>query len=309
MIRQNPFNHSEYYRYLSGGYRLPLVGGTDKMSSDVPVGLYRTYARLDGEFTYDNWCRAVAAGRTFLSGGPIIHLSVDGQEIGDTVRLSGAGTVEVEAWAESILPVHTLQIVQAGRIVESSESAGGSRRLAVKTRLKGGRPYLDSGAVRRPGLRRDGPSRRLAARHVRPYVAHLRRGWGRLGHVRPGHVPVHADAHRGRPCIHPRELRPAQARQRNAPITARTTIWPTWSARSSRPRRLSTSGCVGWAWRNLSDYGAGKSAAMVRPSDGKRRPPRSRCVRALRLPTLPTLSHANPRPYAPPRGRTSSGCP
>ena len=137
MIRQNPFNHSEYYRYLSGGYRLPLVGGTDKMSSDIPVGLYRTYARLgDVDFTYDNWCRAVAAGRTFLSGGPIIHLSVDGAEIGDTVRLSGAGTLEVEAWAESILPINTLQIVQDGRVVASSESTGGTRRLEIRESLR-----------------------------------------------------------------------------------------------------------------------------------------------------------------------------
>ena len=60
---------AEYYRYLNSGYRLPLVGGTDKMSSAVPVGLYRTYARLDEEFSYEAWCRAVRAGRTFLSGG------------------------------------------------------------------------------------------------------------------------------------------------------------------------------------------------------------------------------------------------
>ena len=55
----------EYYRYLNSGYRLPLVGGTDKMSSAVPVGLYRTYARLDEEFSYEAWCRAVRSGRTF----------------------------------------------------------------------------------------------------------------------------------------------------------------------------------------------------------------------------------------------------
>ena len=61
----------EYYRYLNSGYRLPLVGGTDKMSSAVPVGLYRTYARLDEEFSYEAWCRAVRSGRTFLSGGPL----------------------------------------------------------------------------------------------------------------------------------------------------------------------------------------------------------------------------------------------
>ena len=137
MIRMDEFNHNEYYRYLNCGYRLPLVGGTDKMSSDVPVGLYRTYAQLqDEEFGYDSWCRAVAAGRTFLSGGPIIHMSVDGREIGDTVELSGPGTVEVEAWAESTLPIQQLDIVQAGRIVASTQSASGTRRLSIKEKVK-----------------------------------------------------------------------------------------------------------------------------------------------------------------------------
>ena len=137
MIRMGEYNHNEYYRYLSAGYRLPLVGGTDKMSSDVPVGLYRTYARLgDREFTYENWCRAVAEGKTVLSGGPIIHLSVDGREVGDTLELQGPGTVEVEAWAESTLPIHTLEIVQAGRVVASSESGTGTRRLTLKEKIK-----------------------------------------------------------------------------------------------------------------------------------------------------------------------------
>ena len=77
MIMQQEFWHREWYRYLNCGYRLPLVGGTDKMSSDVPVGMYRTYVRIpdDEEFTYESWCRNVAKGRTILSGGPIIHLT------------------------------------------------------------------------------------------------------------------------------------------------------------------------------------------------------------------------------------------
>jgi hypothetical protein len=53
----------EYYRYLNSGYRLPLVGGTDKMSSAVPVGLYRTYARLDEEFSYEASGPTVVARR------------------------------------------------------------------------------------------------------------------------------------------------------------------------------------------------------------------------------------------------------
>ena len=157
MLRQTRINHSHYYQYLDCGYRIPLVGGTDKMDGAVPVGSYRTYVKMrhDEEFTYDNWCRNVARGRTFLSGGPILHFSVDGHEIGDTVVMSGPGTVEVEAWAESIFPVHRLEIVQGGRVVASSESREGARRLGVREKIRidghtwlaarcGGPEYYDS---------------------------------------------------------------------------------------------------------------------------------------------------------------------
>ena len=138
MLRQTEINHSHYYRYLNCGYRLPLVGGTDKMSNDVPVGAYRTYVYIpeDEEFNYDNWCKNVARGRTFLSGGPILHFSVDGHRVGDVVKLSGRGSVEVEAWAESILPVHRLEIVQEGRVVASTEDRKGTRRLELKEKIR-----------------------------------------------------------------------------------------------------------------------------------------------------------------------------
>ena len=139
MLRHGSYNHLEYYRYLNCGYRLPLVGGTDKMSSDVPVGLYRTYAYVpDSEpFNYENWCKAVRAGRTFLSGGPIISFTVNGARVGDTIPLpSGGGTVEVEATAESIFPIHSLEIVQQGRVVSSTEEKNGARVLHLKASLK-----------------------------------------------------------------------------------------------------------------------------------------------------------------------------
>jgi hypothetical protein len=139
MLRHGAFNHLEYYRYLNCGYRLPLVGGTDKMSSDVPVGIYRTYAHVpqDQPFDYDTWCAAVRAGRTFLSGGPLLDFTVNGASAGDTLQLAGnGGTVEVEATAESIFPIHSLEIVQQGRVVASTEEAKGARRLHLKATLK-----------------------------------------------------------------------------------------------------------------------------------------------------------------------------
>jgi hypothetical protein len=56
--------------------------------------------------------------------------------IGDVVRLRSGGTVEVEAWAESILPIHSLEIVQQGRVVAATEEHGGTRRLRLKTTLR-----------------------------------------------------------------------------------------------------------------------------------------------------------------------------
>jgi hypothetical protein len=137
MLDHTHYRYLEYYRYLNCGYRLPLVGGTDKMSSEVPVGLYRAYAYLpDQEFTYESWCSAVRAGRTFLSGGPVITLTVDGAQIGDTVQLTSGGTVEVEATAESIFPLQLLQVVQQGRVVAEETHANGTKRLKLKAKVK-----------------------------------------------------------------------------------------------------------------------------------------------------------------------------
>lgn len=139
MLEHKMHFHREYYRYLNAGYRLPLVGGTDKMSAEVPVGLFRTYVQIpaDETFTYQSWCENMKRGRTFLSSGPIIKFSVEGMSIGDTVRLpEGGGTVELEASAESIFPIHRLEVVQDGRVVAEAVNQKGTRRLSLHQSLK-----------------------------------------------------------------------------------------------------------------------------------------------------------------------------
>jgi hypothetical protein len=74
----NTYHIGEWYRFLNLGYRVAAVGGTDKMSAGMPVGGVRTYAQLgDEEFTFANWGRAVRAGRTFTTSGPIIGLEIE----------------------------------------------------------------------------------------------------------------------------------------------------------------------------------------------------------------------------------------
>jgi hypothetical protein len=186
MIVQWPTFHAEYYGYLNAGYRLPLVGGTDKMSADVPVGLYRTYARLgDEEFGYDAWARAVRAGRTFLSGGPMLRFQVDGVEAGDTVRLDGGGTVSLSATCESVVPVGRLEVVCNGEVVASTDDASGARRLELRADVRveedswlaarcGGPGYWDGPSLRDPW------GRRMFAHTSPVYVACGDEGWSRV---------------------------------------------------------------------------------------------------------------------------------
>jgi hypothetical protein len=132
------YYHLEYYRYLNCGYPLPLVGGSDKMSNATPLGIFRTFVHIppEEEFSYESWCRNLRAGRTFASSGPLISFLVDGYLIGDTLQLhEKGGSVEVEARAESIFPIQSLEIIQEGRVVASTRDVRGGRALSLKARI------------------------------------------------------------------------------------------------------------------------------------------------------------------------------
>ena len=130
----------EWYRFLNNGYRLSAVGGTDKMSASVPVGGVRTYAQLsDEEFNFANWAKAVRAGRTFTTTGPLLDLRVEGHPPGDELRLpAGGGTLAVEARAESMQPFHTLQVVANGKVVAAAVAEGDGRKCVLRANVRVG---------------------------------------------------------------------------------------------------------------------------------------------------------------------------
>lgn len=119
----NPYSLSDWYRYLNNGYRVAAVGGTDKMSASTAVGTVRTYARLrPGEpFTYAAWMDAVRRAETFVTYGPLLELSVDGQPMGGQIALGAhGGTVDV-AWeiASVTTPMSRVELIVNGEIRES----------------------------------------------------------------------------------------------------------------------------------------------------------------------------------------------
>lgn len=121
----DPYSLSDWYRYLNCGYLVPAVGGTDKMSATTAVGTVRTYARItpDEEFTYENWMNAVRRGETFVSYGPLVEFSVDGQPMGSRIQMTATGgTVDVNWHVASVtIPLSRVELVVNGEILESLE--------------------------------------------------------------------------------------------------------------------------------------------------------------------------------------------
>ncbi|NTE68166.1 CehA/McbA family metallohydrolase [Agrobacterium tumefaciens] len=110
----------QWYAYLNAGYRLPAIGGTDKMSNSMALGALRTYAFL-GEgaaFDYNAWCAAIASGRTFVSTGPTIEMRVNDIMPGGVVELPReGGSLRVTATARCGQPFDSIDLVQNGGVI------------------------------------------------------------------------------------------------------------------------------------------------------------------------------------------------
>jgi hypothetical protein len=128
----------DWYRCLNCGYRLPVVGGTDKMGTYRAVGAIRTYAYIgQQEFSFANWAKAVRNGNTFTTSGPMILFQADGRSPGGEITLpSGGGSVEVNVEARSFVPFHRVEIVLNGRVVSSREETAGTRQLTLKDKVR-----------------------------------------------------------------------------------------------------------------------------------------------------------------------------
>lgn len=143
----------EWYRYLDAGYRLPIVGGTDKMSAEIPLGQIRTYARLDddGPLTFGAWAAAIRAGRTFVSSGPILEFRADGREPGDILSLDPGATVEVELTARAAQPiVSAVELVVNGTILATRTAPVPTTELTLREPVRPERTGWLAGRSRSP---------------------------------------------------------------------------------------------------------------------------------------------------------------
>ena len=74
-----------WYEALEAGYKLTPTAGSDYPcgGGGVPPGSPRFYAQVAGELTPSSWRSALSEGRSFVTNGPVLSLSVDGHGMGE----------------------------------------------------------------------------------------------------------------------------------------------------------------------------------------------------------------------------------
>jgi len=104
-----------WYHVLNAGYRLKVSGETDfPCVYGERVGMGRSYVKLKGQYTYDDWVRGVGDGRAYVTDGRshFIDFKVNGVAPGEAlkqgeplseVRVKGKTTLEITAKVAALL--------------------------------------------------------------------------------------------------------------------------------------------------------------------------------------------------------------
>jgi hypothetical protein len=107
-----------YYRYLNVGLRVPFSTGTDWFIYDFS----RVYVMSDRAITPTEWLDRLAAGRTYITNGPLLEFTVNDKPPGGLLELEQPRTVRVRGRALGRADFGRIELVQNGRVVHTVPS-------------------------------------------------------------------------------------------------------------------------------------------------------------------------------------------
>lgn len=128
-----------WHRALNCGFKITASAGEDSILNlhATPVmGTGRLYAYVGPQLTWEGWVEAIRQGRTFVTNGPLIQFTVNGQIPGAEIRLPGdGGDVTVVGQIDTIVPVEKIEIFFNGKVVETVPVARDARTLRFEKRI------------------------------------------------------------------------------------------------------------------------------------------------------------------------------
>jgi hypothetical protein len=130
-----------YYKFLNCGFRLPVSAGSASGVKPSPLGFNRVYVHLAEKFGYRPWFRALKAGRSFATNGPMLFLTVNGKEPGDTITIPAAAAsparrLRIHAEATMAGEIDRVEIIWNGKVIKTESTPERLASLAVDAELE-----------------------------------------------------------------------------------------------------------------------------------------------------------------------------
>jgi hypothetical protein len=126
-----------WYDMLNCGARLPVIGGTDKMNAGrVLGGSCRTYVKAP-EWTHEGFLAGLRTGETFVTNGPLLHLTANGEPIGSELKFQGDGpfAVQVETGCFTQRAIRFFEIIVDGAVAAQVEVPDGQKAVDVSKEI------------------------------------------------------------------------------------------------------------------------------------------------------------------------------
>ncbi len=134
-------SESVWYQLLNSGLKIPASAGTDAMANYAslrgPVGLNRVYVRQIGDLNQEDFLSAVRNGKSFVTNGPIVGLTINGKASGDSLSIPPKGlTASYQAFLRSSVPIDHFEIIQNGEVIATHMLTGNKQTADVSGNLK-----------------------------------------------------------------------------------------------------------------------------------------------------------------------------
>ena len=121
-----------WYQMLNCGFRLPASTGSDWFICSGN----RVYAQGDPAFSYENWIASLQQGRTFITNGPALFLTVADRGPGATVEASPGEQVAVRLEWHSHYAVQRAEVIWNGRVVAGESYDAGRKEGTLEVDLE-----------------------------------------------------------------------------------------------------------------------------------------------------------------------------
>lgn len=134
-VAQAGLRTDPWYDFLNLGYRLTPVAGSDWPYINA-VGTVRSYVHVPEGPVVPGWFDGLRDGRTFVTNGPLLELTVEGAGMGSEILNVPRGGLSVRASARlspDLGPLERLDLIVQGEVAAtgSVDPDGGRRRSSI----------------------------------------------------------------------------------------------------------------------------------------------------------------------------------